>query len=234
MILKSLNSYNASFKTSFASSIDTIEILYYKGLYKQCFKLITKLKKQIYKLEKFHLLFEVLIWERSLLSQMEDYKNYFELRTQIKDEEEALLKRMESIHKYSYAHFYSYYSYLKDDTAFRYIKEEDFKKNAAFLITPVDETQLCFQEKFSKSAGESYYYHFIKDFEKAAGSSKRMLQLLEDNPVQIELSPFSYLAASLTYMLMLLQLGYYDEILLHCKKVRNLQTQLKQVKSSKL
>jgi hypothetical protein len=234
MILKALNSYNAGFKTSFASSIDTIEILYYKGLYKQCFKLITKLKKQIYKLEKFHLLFEVLIWERSLLSQMEDFKNYFELRTQIKEEEETLLKKMESIHKYSYAHFYSYYSYLKDDTAFKHIKEEDFKKNAAFLIAPVDETQLCFQEKFSKSAGESYYYHFIKDFDKAAASSKKMLQLLEDNPAQIELSPFSYLAASLTYMLMLLQLGYYDEILLHCKKVRNLQTQLKQIKSSKL
>ena len=234
MILKALNSYNASFKTSFAASIDTIEILYYKGLFKQCYKVITKLKKQIYKLEKFHLLFEVLTWERALLSQMEDYKNYFELRNQIKEEEEALLRKMESIHKYSYAHFYSYYSYLKDDTAFKYIKEDEFKKNAAFLIAPVDETQLCFQEKYSKRAGESYYYHFIKDFDKASVSAKKMLQLMDENPLQIELSPFSYLAASMTYMLMQLQLGHYEEILAHCKKVRNLQTQIKQTKSSRL
>jgi len=234
MILKALNSYNTSFKTSFASSIDTIEILYYKGLYKQCFKIITKVKKQIYKLEKYHLLFEVLIWERSLLSQMEDFKNYFDLRTQIKKEEEELLKKMESIHQYSYAHFYSYYSYLKDDTSFKYIKEDDFKKNASFLTASVDETQLGFQEKYYKRAGESYYYHFIKDFDKASASSKKMLQLLDDNPLQIELSPFNYLAASMTYMLMQLQLGHYDEILAHCKKVRNLQTQLKQTKSSRL
>ena len=147
MILKSLNSYNASFKTSFGSSIDTIEILYYKGLYKQCFKIITKLKKQIYKFEKFHLLFEVFIWERALLSQMEDYKNYFELRNLIRKEEESVLKVMDSIHNYCYANFYTYYSYIKDDTAFKHISEDDFKKNAELLTAPVNENKLCFHEK---------------------------------------------------------------------------------------
>jgi hypothetical protein len=234
MILKALNSYNANFKTSFASSIDTIEILYYKGLFKQCFKIITKLKKQIYKLEKFHLLFEVLIWERALLTQMEDFKNYFDLRNNIKKEEDELLQKISSINTYSYASFYSYYSYIKDDLAFKHIREDDFKKNAAFLIAPVDESRLCFQEKVHRLSGQSYYYHFVKDFDKASASSKKLLQLMHDNPLQIELMPFGYLAACMTYMLMLLQLGHYDEILSHCKKVRALETNLKQTKSSRL
>lgn len=233
MILKSLNSYNASFKTSFGSSIDTIEILYYKGLYKQCFKIITKLKKQIYKFEKFHLLFEVFIWERALLSQMEDYKNYFELRNLIRKEEESVLKVMDSIHNYCYANFYTYYSYIKDDTAFKHISEDDFKKNAELLTAPVNENKLCFHEKHHRYSGQSYYYHFKKDFEKAAISSRKSLQLMDENPVQIELSPFNYLAANMTYMLMLYQLKRYDEILVLCKKIKALQHNLKQAKSSR-
>ncbi len=234
MILKALNSYNANFKTSFGSTIDTIEILYYKGLYKQCFKIISKLKKQIYKLEKFHLLFEIFIWERALLTQMEDSKNYFELRDQIRKEEEKVLRVLGSIHRYAYANFLSYYSYIKDDTTFKFINEEDFNKNVLLLTTPVDESSLSFHEKHYKYGGESYYYHFIKDFEKAALSSKKLLQLMDDNPEQIELSPFIYLAANMTYMLMLYHLKRFDEILLLCKKVNSLLKNLKQARSSRL
>jgi hypothetical protein len=233
MILKALNSYNASFKTSFGSTIDTIEILYYKGLYKQCFKIISKAKKQIYKYEKFHLLFEVFIWERALLSQMEDVKNYFELRNQIRREEEAVLKRMESIHNYCYANFYTYYSYIKDDTTFKHIKEHDFKRNAEMLTAAVDEDALSFHERHHRYSGQSYYYHFIKDFESAASSAKKTLRLMDDHPIQIELSPFNYLAANMTYMLMLYQLKRYAEILDLCKKVKKLQEDLKQARSSR-
>jgi hypothetical protein len=234
MILKALNSYNANFKTSFGSTIDTIEILYYKGLYKQCFKIITKLKKQIYKFEKYHLLFEVFIWERALLSQMEDFKNYFELRNEIRREEEELLKRMASIQKYCYANFFTYYSYIKDDKTFKHIKESDFNENVNILTAPVDENQLSFHERHHKYSGESYYYHFTKDFEKAVASSRKTLQLMDENPIQIELSPFSYLSANMTYMLMLYRMRQYDEILMLCKKVKDLQHNLKQAKSSRL
>lgn len=234
MILKSLNSYNASFKTSFGSTIDTIEILYYKGLYKQCFKIISKLKKQIYKYEKFHLLFEVFIWERALLSQMEDVKNYFDLRNQIRKEEAAVLEVMKSIHTYCYANFYTYYSYIKDDTTFKHIKESDFKKNAEILTTDVDDERLSFHERHHRYSGQSYYYHFLKDFERAAASAKNTLTLMDDHPIQIELAPFNYLAANMTYMLMLYQLKRYDEILVLCKKVKELQHTLKQAKSSRL
>jgi hypothetical protein len=233
MILKSLNSYNASFKTSFGSTIDTIEILYYKGLYKQCFKLISKLKKQIYKYEKFHLLFEVFIWERALLSQMEDVKNFFDLRNHIRKEEEEVLKVMESIHKYCYANFFTYYSYIKDDVSFRHMKEVDFKRNAEVLTAPVNEENLCFHERHYRYSGQSYYYHFKKDFEKAVASSKNTLLLMDAHPLQIELAPFNYLAANMTHMLMLYQLKRYDEILAICKKVKDLQHQLKQAKSSR-
>lgn len=233
MILKALNSYNASFKTSFGSTIDTIEILYYKGLYKQCFKIISKLKKQIYKYEKFHLLFEVFIWERALLSQMEDVKNYFELRNQIRKEEATVLRLMESIHTYCYANFYTYYSYIKDDTTFKHIQESDFKKNAGILTAEVNDDTLCFHERHHRYSGQSYYYHFIKDFEKAASSAKNTLALMDDHPIQIELAPFNYLAANMTYMLMLYQLKRYEEILVLCKKVKDLQTNLKQAKASR-
>lgn len=233
MILKSLNSYNASFKTSFGATIDTIEVLYYKGLYKQCFKIISKLKKQIYKYEKFHLLFEVFIWERALLSQMEDVKNYFELRNQIRKEEEAVLSRMDSIHRYCYANFYTYYSYIKDDITFKHIKEADFKKNVELLTAEIAESGLSFHELHHRYSGQSYYYHFIKDFEKAASSARNTLRLMDDHPIQIELAPFNYLAANMTYMLMLYQLKRYEEILVLCKKVKKLQEGLKQAKSSR-
>jgi hypothetical protein len=233
MILKALNSYNANFKTSFGSTIDTIEILYYKGLYKQCLKVITKLKKQIYKFEKYHLLFEVFIWERALLSQVEDFKNYFNLRNEIRDEEREVLRMMDSIQKYCYANFFTYYSYLKDDTTFKQIRESDFNEQVTILTAPVNENNLSFHERHYKYSGESYYYHFKKDFENAVTSSRKTLQLMDEHPIQIELAPFNYLSANMTYMLMLYRMRRYDEILTLCKKVKDLLQHLKQAKSSR-
>ncbi len=76
-ILESLNSFNKekTFLARYASILTSIEILYNRGLFGHCKKLIRKAKTEAYSLEKFSILLILIHWETILFINDEDDRN---------------------------------------------------------------------------------------------------------------------------------------------------------------
>jgi hypothetical protein len=76
LILDGLNAFHKdrTFLTRYSNVLMNIEILYNKGLFEQCRKLIKKAKKDAYLLEKFSLLFLIIRWETLIYIKDEDVK----------------------------------------------------------------------------------------------------------------------------------------------------------------
>lgn len=69
IILKALSDFNSEKTISLKAkdNLMAIEILFYKGLFNECLKLISKTKKIIEKNENEHLMLELLEWEKKCL-----------------------------------------------------------------------------------------------------------------------------------------------------------------------
>ncbi len=76
-ILESLNSFykERTFLTRSSNALISIEILYNRGLFSQCLKLINKVKADAYALDKFSSLLIILRWETIVYIKQEDGKN---------------------------------------------------------------------------------------------------------------------------------------------------------------
>jgi hypothetical protein len=76
-ILESLNAFykEKTFLTRSSNTLISIEILYNRGLFVQCLKLINKIKAEAYELEKFSALLIILRWETIVFIKQEDGKN---------------------------------------------------------------------------------------------------------------------------------------------------------------
>lgn len=92
-ILESLNSFNKdkTFLARYCNILTSIEILYFKGLFDQCKKLIIKAKKEAYGLEKLSILLVILRWETIIYIKDEDEKNLYRNF----DEEVRILEMMQ-------------------------------------------------------------------------------------------------------------------------------------------
>lgn len=76
-ILESLNAFykERTFLTRSSNALISIEILYNRGLFTQCLKLIRKIKAEGYELEKFSALLIIIRWEMIVYIKQEDGKN---------------------------------------------------------------------------------------------------------------------------------------------------------------
>ena len=76
-ILESLNAFykERTFLTRSSNSLISIEILYNRGLFAQCLKLINRIKSEAYELEKFSALLIILRWETIVYIILEEGPN---------------------------------------------------------------------------------------------------------------------------------------------------------------
>ena len=79
-VLDSLNAFHKdrTFLTRYCNIIMTIEILYHKGLFDQCKKIIKKAKVEAYSIEKFSILKLIVRWEILVYVKDEDIKKLHE------------------------------------------------------------------------------------------------------------------------------------------------------------
>ncbi|HEY6162860.1 MAG TPA: hypothetical protein VI112_16645 [Bacteroidia bacterium] len=76
-VLDSLNAFNRekTFLSRYSNILISVEILYNRGLFAQCHRLIRKAKKEAYSLEKFSMLLLLLRWETLIHIKNEDELN---------------------------------------------------------------------------------------------------------------------------------------------------------------
>jgi hypothetical protein len=145
-IMESLNSFNKdkTFLARYCNILISIEILYNKGLFDQCKKLINKAKKEAYSLDKFSVILLILRWELIIAIKDEDEKGLYSTL----DEEVRILETMSIQSAYTKLCFQIQIQIDKGSISDEFIK--NCMKRVESLY-PKDESVNCFWTK--------YYYH---------------------------------------------------------------------------
>ncbi len=96
-LLKALAAYHSehSLSAEFADSLRKIEVLWSKGLYDQCAKLVRKVKKAAIAYDHQNILLEISTWELLLISEIHSVSNLFE------EFEENVNQQLNALQKYS-------------------------------------------------------------------------------------------------------------------------------------
>ncbi|MCB0397100.1 MAG: hypothetical protein KDD36_10620 [Flavobacteriales bacterium] len=234
LIMKCLEGYYHSFGAEVRSQITRIEILYYKGLYKQCSTLITRVKKKIKSSERYHLMPEVLVWERMLVVRKEDLKRYEKNIARIKVDEDEAIAIIQEVNRLRYAYNRIYATYLRRGRGLKPNEKNALEEDRKLMFdTHKKDKDMTFNERYYRYSGQAYYCLSVGEFKQALSITRKVLKTFDDYPVQIALLPGNYLSALMTHLLMLFHDGQYDEILEHCKRVRNLEEVVPQLKASK-
>lgn len=111
-ILKSLRSFHAdrSVSSILRQEIKNIEILFFKALYKECGKFISRAKKMAYEYEKFYYLFELISWEKQLLEEAIEHGHFDTNLNELLEEEEQVIEKLRNLAEYQM--LYSKINYL--------------------------------------------------------------------------------------------------------------------------
>jgi len=199
-ILKSLQDYhyNISFQSGLKNTLRSVEILFNKGLYDTCSKLLSKAKKDIhvYEDETDSLFLEIIEWERKLLiKQIKDKSKIQRALIDLEIQEEEVFNKYINARKYRF---------LVDKIfLINYTKGVDIDKKSQKLMDQYAKDPLLGSEKNALSfIAKIYYNNFFeiyyslkKDTLSGIKYAKRKVELIEDHPEILRIRPSVYLDA---------------------------------------
>ncbi len=222
VILKNLSVYhtNKTLEAKLKNMLHYIEILYEKGLYDQCRKLIIKAKQTAGKHESHLYLLHLLVWEINLMRS----QSYF--GTSEKNMIEIFAELFETTEKfknvYDYEHLASklfikwkkkgYSRTSSDTTEYAKIINDPLLKN--------ESNALSYPARLSLYFTYSAYFSLQNDFIKSYRYAQKTVQLLEDHPHQAEEKTKQYIAALNNLIIEQFNLKRYAEIPVSIKKLR--------------
>lgn len=226
IILKSLRTYhtNLSVNTELKGIVHNVEILFTKGLYEQCEKMIAKGKKIANKYEMYLHLLELFKWEFKLMQ----IQVYFE-----RTEEELgffFNEINDNINKYKNINEYIRLSI----PMFMKIKKEKEVRNQDQLLFydeiikhPLldnEKRALSFEAKFHFYNCSSAYFYQKNNLEKAYFYIQKLINLFEVSPHQIAENTGKYVAVLHNQIINQSFLKKYDEAALSIQKLKGINT----------
>ena len=208
LILKSLGSYHESIDTEVYSLLHRNEILYEKGLYKQCRKILTKAKNVAVKYEMFHIIFEILNWEDVIASKLFEVDTQLDVIQESKDNIKILANLTD--YKNILMEIYNLHHVIG---VFR--KPEEKKKLAHIVSSKLWKSE---SEAMTFKAKRHFYYsHFLYcfmdgDFEKGFEYTKKCVDSLFTQPEQIAYNSHFYITATNAFLYCCTALKKHDEM----------------------
>ncbi len=185
-ILQSLANYNPDndIEIIIREQLSYANLLYNKSLIEQCWKVLEKTRQIAENNDKVLLLFEVLEFEKKLLTKS--------IRTDITDsvlklvnETENLAKRIRNTRIFQNLSIKLYSFYLQ----IGFIRNaKDFERATQFLYSSLpafDEEKLTFNEKMFLYHSFTGYYFFIQDKERGYQYARKWYGLFEEHPEKI-------------------------------------------------
>lgn len=213
-ILKSLRSFNPDedIEIRIRELLDHSTILYNKCLYEQCVKTLEKAKQLTESNDKSTLLFEVVEFEKRLVTKF--------IRTNIEDKVSEIIKisdqikeKISNISTFSNLTIKLYSFYLKIGFLRNH---KDFELVNSFLYStlPVfQEDKLSFDEKMYLYNSFVGYYFFIQDFERGHEYAKKWVALFDENKQFIPSKIEMYIKAINNLLVSQSKLHGYDEFI---------------------
>lgn len=208
LILKSLGSYHKSIDTEVYSLLHQNEVLYEKGLFRQCQKTLKKAKQIALKYEMYHIIFEILNWEDMIASKMfevdkqlhtiKESKNNIKILSNLTDYKNILMEIYNLHHKIG---------------VFR--NSEEKKKLAHIVNSKLWKSEN--QALTFKAKRHFYYSHFLYcfmegDFKNGFEHTKKCVNLFLSQPEQITYNAHFYITAVNAFLYCCTVLRKYDEM----------------------
>jgi hypothetical protein len=215
LILKSLESYHESIDTEVYALLHRNEILFEKGLYKQCKKILAKAKQIAKKYEMYHIIFEILNWEDMISIKVFDVTK----QASVIEESKQNIKLLSNLTDYKNI-LQEIYSVHHVIGVFR--KQEDQKPLSHILTSKLwkDESQaLTFKAK-----RHYYYSHFLYcfmkgDYENGYLYTKKCVDSFFTQPEQIAHSSHFYITAVNAFLYCCTHLKKHNEMIDYIMRV---------------
>lgn len=228
-ILRSLDSYNASNSTDaqLFRSLHCADILYDKGLYKQCEKILNSAEKQAKKYERFNLLLEIKQKQKKLIEN----ELYTVIKpaqiTQMFEEEKDIIDEISTYHQlWNVKSLLFQEINLKGDL--RDEKESNKLKQLVDRISEIDVTRYSTKITYLYHHIYSAYYFSINDLESSYTHLSANLSLLEDDSKVLVNRPNLYFSLLTNIIYVSTRLKKYEEAQDYLMKLKNLSTKGKQ------
>jgi len=231
-ILRSLDSFNAntSHDAQLFRSIHCADILYDKGLYKQCEKILKSAEKQAEKHERFNILLEIKQKQKKLIEN----ELYTEIKatqiTKMFEEEKALIDEIQVYHE-----LWNVKSLLFQEINLKgNVRNE---KDTLRLKQLVDRIALIDVKKYSKKMNYLYnhiygaYYFSVNDLECSYHHLKANLTLLEEDKVIFKNKPNLYFSVLTNIIYVSTRLKKYEEAQDYLSRLKNLSNEGKNRKT---
>lgn len=193
-ILKTLRNFHAesSVEIELRNQLSDIELLYRKGLYGQCKTILKQTEKIAKRFENQFVLLEVYNWYSELRQVMADHKSFPNHTVVFQNEINSLNAHKNTIE----------YKKLSSDLFF-HLRTEGFSRDASqfkeiekIILSSQLQSEakaLTFRSKLSYYQLHGAYQTLKGNFEKAIEFQKKVVELLEAHPHQIQRKPLFYL-----------------------------------------
>lgn len=213
LILKSLRTYHAESSVSslLKELLKDMEILYNKALYKECNKVVNRVKKLAYDFEKFYYLIEIISWEKQLADEETIFGKLEHNLEMLNLEEQRIIDKIQNLGEYQV--LYSKISYV-----FRKGGYSRNEKERA-IVQEVVNHHLIKGKNTALSLRAATMCYFIKglcaitngDMEEAHVNFRKVVDKMEQNPLIAKDLQRRYVK-SLNYLLLYyIEYRKYDE-----------------------
>lgn len=223
-ILKSLRLFHAE-KSKLNELMDIlrdVQILYDKSLFKQCRKLLDKAKKIAYTYEKHSHILAVLDWEKTLARTSayanSNEKDLLEFYDEINDN----LEKLGNINEYWKLTMKSFLLRKKQGEIRDKNELKKFNEIINHPLLKAEDKATSFQAKNFFFNIKGLYYFTNKDYENLLIHCKKLVDLLEANPLLMK--DDNYIASLYNLLLVEIELKQYEDALNTIKKLRNIET----------
>ena len=228
-ILRSLDSFNAntSNDAQLFRSIHCADILYNKGLYKQCEKLLKSAEKQAKKYERFNILLEIKQKQKKLIEN-ELYTEIKEAQiTRMFEEESAVIDEIKTYHE-----LWNVKSLVFQEINLRgnVRDEQDTIKLKGLVdrITNIDVRNYSTKINYLYHHIHSAYYFSVNDLECSYHHLSANLELLEDDSTTFKNRPNLYFSLLTNIIYVSTRLKKYEEAQDYLQRLKNISTNKKQ------
>ena len=230
LILKSLDNHHAddSVETQLKRQIHCIKILFRKGLYRHCERIITKAKPIAVKYEKQLLMLELLNWEKRLI-KMQGYSGKPKEKIEkISKQTFQYLDEYKSIHEYDMLSIRLTMNLKQQGFIRSSVEAKKIKSSTKYSILVKKNKTFPFHAKIHLN---TYYLSYFKriqgDVQKAYQYSVQQVQLIEKNPHLLAEEKEMYVSALHNLIISQSFLKKYKEMNLSIQKLKSFRTNSK-------
>lgn len=229
MVKDSLHIYhlNLSTESTLRKELHLVSLLYQKGLYGECEKLLRNIKKNATKIDNYLVVYETLLWEARVLRTFKIKLKDSVFVNEIKEQALALAKVK---NQDDYAFITSQLGYLFRETP--HLEKDSTKKRVEQLYND----PLLKSEKFAITTTSLIFYNYIhqmynfyvsKNLKLSSEYSRKNIKLFESSIDLIKHAPLNYVRSINNHMQVGLSLKNYHE----CETiVRGMKSRIEKLK----